>query len=148
MPRFEREMCLTRPVAAVFDFFCHTANWIRLAPPQLHLRLVDGPDRLHLGASFTVKGRRWGLPQRVVSDITAFEPDTLLVDQQRQGPFGKWVHTHRFAALDGETRLVDQVDYEPPGGMLGRLVTAASLARDLEWVFAFRDQQLRELLIK
>ena len=139
-------MCFARPVTEVFDFFCQPANWIKIAPPELHLRLLQGPDRLQRGALLTIKGRRWGMPQRVVSEITGFEPNRLIIDEQRQGPFAKWIHTQRFEELDTGTQIVDQIEYEPPGGILGLTVTAAFLARDLEKIFAFRAVKLRELL--
>jgi ligand-binding SRPBCC domain-containing protein len=146
MPRIEKAMCFARPLTEVFDFFCRTANLVRTLPPELHLRLVGGPDKLHLGALITLKGRRWGVAQTVQSEITAFEPFTLFIDQQRQGPFGKWVHCHRFEAANGGTRMIDQIEFEPPGGLLGLVVTVDFVQQDLEWILSYRAQKLRELL--
>src|SRR5436190_15590572 len=129
MPVFESALRFARPVAEVFDFLCQPVHWIKIAPPDLHLRLVEGPERIHLGASLTVKGRRWGMPQRVVSAITVFELNRLIVQEQRQGPFGKWIHTQGFEELAGGSRVVDQIEYEPPPGILGLTVTAAFLAK-------------------
>jgi ligand-binding SRPBCC domain-containing protein len=146
MPRFESVMSFSRPVAEVFDFFLRPANQARLSPPELHLLLVEGPERLQLGSSLTWKGRRWGVPQRVVSKVTALEPDALLVVEQQEGPFARWAHAQRFEATPAGTRVTDQIDYEPPGGLLGLTVTADRVGRDLEWLFAYRVQQLRGLL--
>jgi ligand-binding SRPBCC domain-containing protein len=146
MPHFEQTMRLSRPVAEVFDFFARPANLVRVSPPELHLRLIEGPERLELGARLTLRGWRWGVPQRVVSEVTAFESGVRFVDEQRKGPFGKWVHTHQFEADSGGTLVRDRIEYEPPGGVLGLVVTVGWIERDLEWIFTYRETKLRELL--
>ena len=60
------------------------------APPELHLHLVDGPAELQMGSLLTLRGRRWGVTQRMVNEITAFEEGALIVEEQRQGPFRSW----------------------------------------------------------
>jgi ligand-binding SRPBCC domain-containing protein len=146
MPRFERTLRLSRPAAEVFDFFADPANMVRVSPPELHMSLEEGPKRLALGSRIAIKVRRWGIPQRVVSEVTVFEPGVRFVDEQRQGPFGKWVHEHRFEAAPEGCVLHDVIDFEPPGGLMGLLVTANWVQKDLEWVFSCRDKKLRELL--
>src|SRR5579884_1284135 len=119
MPSFDAVQTVPRPLAEVFEFFLDPANLVRVSPPELHMRLVEGPPRLQLGSVIVLQGRRWGVPQRVVSAVTAFEPAASFVDEQRQGPFRRWRHVHRFEAAPEGTRIVDHIDYDPPGGLLG-----------------------------
>jgi ligand-binding SRPBCC domain-containing protein len=146
MPRFEASQCFARPVAEVFDFFRRPANLVKVSPPELHLRLVEGPEVLERGSRIVFQGRRWGLSQRVVSEVTAFELNAQIIDAQREGPFRQWVHTHRFETVPEGTRVIDQIDYEPPSGILGLVVTAAFIERDLRWIFDYRRKKLEELL--
>jgi len=146
MPRFEKTLTFPRPVADVFDFFLQPANLLRVSPPELHLQLVDPPERLQLGSRVTLKGRRWGIPQRITSEVTALEPNVLFVDEQREGPFRKWSHTHRFTSIPEGTQVQDIIDFEAPGGILGLIVSDMFILRDLEKVFAYRAARLRELL--
>src|SRR5262245_14986371 len=134
MPQFEAVQSFPLPPTEVFEFFRRPANLIRVSPPELHMKLVEGPERVELGSRLVLAGRRWGVPQRVVSEVTAFEMDAVFVDEQREGPFRKWVHTHRFEAIPGGCRVTDRVEYEPPGGMLGLVVNAGFVERDLRWV--------------
>jgi ligand-binding SRPBCC domain-containing protein len=145
MPSFDAVLTVPRPLAEVFEFFLDPANLVRVSPPELHMRLVEGPRRLQLGSVIVLQGRRWGVPQRVVSEITAFEPGASFVDEQRQGPFRRWRHAHRFEAVAEGTRIADRIDYEPPGGLLGLVATPKMLERDLEWVYGYRCEKLREL---
>jgi ligand-binding SRPBCC domain-containing protein len=146
MATFERTLPLALPAAEVFAFFLAPRLTVPLAPPELHLQLVEAPERLQLGSRVVRTGRRWGLPQRVVSEVIALEPDALLVESQLQGPFRRWVHGLHFTATDTGCVLRERVDFEPPGGMLGLLVTEAFLRKDLEWLFDYRHQKVLELL--
>src|SRR5579884_1561154 len=92
MPHFEDELVVPRPLPEVFDFFLDAHNLTRVSPPELHLRVVQAPPRLQLGSVVEARGRRWGVPQRIVSEVTALEPNVSFVDEQRHGPFGKFVH--------------------------------------------------------
>jgi ligand-binding SRPBCC domain-containing protein len=145
MALLEHKLTFGRPVADVFDFFCQPAHWVLISPPDLRLQLVEWPERIDLGACVIVKSRRWGMPQQVVTAITAFEPNRLIVQEQRQGPFARWIHAPRFEVVAVGTRLIDQIVYEPPRGLLGLTLTPAFLARDLERIFAFRSKKLSEV---
>ena len=146
MPVFESSQTFPKPLQEVFDFFRRPANLVVVSPPELHMRLDEGPEVLQLGSRVVLRGRRWGVPQRVASEVTAFESGVSFTDAQVEGPFGKWVHTHHFEAVDGGTLVKDHIEYEPPGGLLGLVVTAGLIERDLRWIFAFRAKKLAELL--
>jgi ligand-binding SRPBCC domain-containing protein len=147
MPRFEMVERLPAPLSRVFDFFSRPANLVKISPPELHFQLLSGPEQLHLGARIALQGRRWGLSQRLVSEVTVWEPEQRFVDEQREGPFKKWIHTHRFEALaDGGTHVTDSIEYEPPGGMLGFVITVKAVERDLKWIFEYRREKLAELI--
>ncbi len=63
------------------------------------------------------------------------------VDEQRRGPYRQWIHEHTFAEQDGGTVASDRVDYAVPGGAIANRVL---VARDLEKIFAFRQEILRK----
>jgi ligand-binding SRPBCC domain-containing protein len=146
MATLERTICVARPITEVFDFFSRPANLIVVSPPDLNLRLVSGPERVQLGARVKVQGGAWGISLTVESEIIAFEPPHRFTDEQRQGPLGKWTHTHRFEEVPGGTRIIDRVEFAAPTGMLGLLVTEDLLSQELQGVFDYREKKVRELL--
>jgi ligand-binding SRPBCC domain-containing protein len=146
MPNFESNTFLSRPIAEVFDFLTLPANLIEVTPPEFNLRLVEAPERLHLGARVIVQARRWGFAQRMVSEVTGFEPNRLLVDEQREGPFPKWRHSHLLQAVPDGTRMTDHIEFEAPGGMLGFLLTPEAVVSELQEMFAYRERRFQELL--
>jgi ligand-binding SRPBCC domain-containing protein len=65
------------------------------------------------------------------------------LEEQKEGAFRKWVHSHQFeATANAGTHVVDEIDYEPPGGMLGLLLTAGAVERELNEFFRYRNEQL------
>ncbi len=143
MPFFESSITLTRELSEVFAWFLQPALLIRTTPPELSLKLEEAPERLFLGAKTIIVGRRWGLSHRSVMEVTALEPEKLLVEEQRQGPFRRWCATQTFEAIEGGTCVTTRIDFEPPGGILGLNVTEAFVRRELERVFSHRAERLR-----
>jgi ligand-binding SRPBCC domain-containing protein len=140
MPRLQSSVRLEAPLADVFPFFADARNLEALTPPFLRFEILSaGPVEMRVGAFIDYRLRVHGLPLRWRSEITAWDPPHLFVDEQRRGPYRLWRHTHRFAA-DGEATLVeDDVEYAVWGGALvGRLL----VKRDLDRIFAFRRAAL------
>lgn len=146
MPQFSIAIEVPRPVHTVFDYLARPANLVQLAPAEMRLELVQAPDRLQLGSVMHWKARRMGISQALVNEVTAFDEVVLIAEEQRQGPFKRWAFVHRFDVTDLGTRITEELTYEPPGGLLGMFVTAEVIERELETLFAYRAQQLREIL--
>jgi len=144
MALFETSIILARPAEEVFDFFIQPALFIQTSPPELSLQLLEAPERLHRGARLKLAGRRWGIPHRMTTEVTAFEPGQLLAIRQTEGTFRHWEMTQRFEEQDGKTVVQTRIDFEPPGGLLGLVVTEAAVRRELEGVHAYRTERLRE----
>jgi ligand-binding SRPBCC domain-containing protein len=144
MPTFQNQLILPCSPAEAFDFLRVPANRLRLAPPDAPLELIEGPALLESGSRTTWKLRRFGVSQMVKLEVTACEPPTRLVEEQREGPLRRWVQTVTVTPAEQGAAVHDRIDFEPPGGMLGFLVTAAKIDEMLAITFAWRDQKLRE----
>src|SRR5688500_10370956 len=98
MAVFDTSVLLARPPEEVFAFFLKPALMIRIAPPELSLELLEGPEQLSLGARVKVRGRRWGIPHRATTEVTALEMNRLLTECQIEGIFRRWEMSHTFEA--------------------------------------------------
>ncbi|MBI3821298.1 MAG: hypothetical protein HY289_01315 [Planctomycetes bacterium] len=136
---------IARPLSDVFAFLTKPKNLVQLAPPDLNLELLTAPDVLMLGARLVWKGRRWGISQQMTHEVLTFEHEKLIIVEQKQGPLKRWVHANHFHATDAGTKIVEMIDYDPPGGMLGYLITADGIRKDLEKLMAYRERKLREI---
>src|SRR5262245_46918030 len=112
---------------------------MRLAPAEAGLRLLEAPDVVEVGSRIAVQARRWGLTRRVVTEVVELE---RLVEEQREGPFRRWVHRRWFAPTEGGCALTEEIDYDPPTGMLGRLLTVDVIERELRASYEGRVARL------
>ncbi|MDP9097455.1 MAG: SRPBCC family protein [Verrucomicrobiota bacterium] len=140
---FRSELLLPRKREEVFRFFADAGNLETLTPPWLNFHvLTPSPIEMHAGTSIDYRLRVRGLPLKWRSEITAWEPPMRFVDEQRRGPYRKWIHEHRFDEIGDGTLCTDLVRYSVVGGAL---VNRFLVRRDIEKIFAFRTEQLRKL---
>lgn len=148
MPQFVNRLFLVHPAEAVYALLSNPAQRVCLVPPDWHARLLEAPEVITSGARLRVEVRHFGLPRAGVSEFPEVVPAAKIVERQVEGPFRSWVHTQELAEAGASTTLIDTIDYELPGGMLGLLLTARVVEGQLTAWFAFRDRELAELLAR
>ena len=145
MPHYTATLEIAHPLAELFTFLTRPKNLVQLAPPDLHLELLTAPDNLTLGSRLVWKGRRWGVSQQMTHEVARFDHEKLIVVEQKKGPFARWVHSNHFEATAAGTRILERIEFDPPGGLLGYMVTAESIGKDLEKLLAYREKKLKEI---
>lgn len=140
--RFEHRSRMPATAEEVFDWHLREGAFERLAPPFDPAEVVAREGGVADGG--TVELRLGPLRQRWLARHTDFEPGRLFRDVQEEGPFARWEHTHEVIPADGGAcELVDRIDYDLPGGALGRMVAGGFVRERLERVFAYRHETLR-----
>lgn len=140
------QVLVPRSLQETFAFFEDPANLHQITPPWLALKLASPQVRMGKGAQIDYRIRWCGLPLRWRTLIVEYEPPFFFTDRQIKGPFRFWEHTHRFHPTEEGTLVEDEVLYELPFGCLGRLVHWLIVRRQLESIFRYRRERLRELL--
>jgi len=136
------EVWVPRPREEVFAFFSRAENLEALTPRWLHFSILPPrPIAMKAGTRIRYQLRLHGIPLRWESEITAWEPPHRFVDEQRSGPYRRWIHEHQFLEHDGGTTVRDIVQYSVAGGML---VHRLFVAPDLDRIFEFRRQKVAE----
>lgn len=148
MPIFTHAVTLAANAAEVMDFLRVPKHRLQLMPPEWPLELIDGPALLELGSKTTWKVSRFGMSQVLVYEVTVCDPPLRLVEEQRQGPFGRWMQSTSCRLIREGALVQDDIDYEPPGGMLGLLLSRAKIEESLAKTFDWRDRQLRMVFEK
>jgi len=165
MSRHTIECDLWVPVSIdeVWSFMKDPANLAKMTPSKFGTS-VDFQGPLLNGTRAQIKISVLGVP--LISWVAAFS-DVLdsgnqrqFVDTQERGPFAFWKHRHLFEAgsewVEGKrsgskvrlekpgTWIRDRVEYEVPAGPIGDLMDRIRIRRELEKLFAYRHEKLRE----
>lgn len=137
------ELWLPRPRNEIFPFFAEARNLETLTPSWLKFEvLTPAPIEMRPGALIDYRIRVHGIPIRWRTEISEWQAPHRFVDRQLKGPYTLWHHTHTFEERDGGTLCLDDVRYRPRGGAL---VNWLFVRRDVDRIFRFRQQRLREL---
>lgn len=146
MPTFEAAAEFACPPDVLFDFLIRPANIPKISPPDLSVSVIDAPKVVDIGSRITIEARNLGMRHRLTTVITALEPNALVADEQVEGPFRKYEHQRRLQESPGGALLTEYIDYEPPGGMLGLLLSKSRLEKYVAEMYEYRVQAMRALL--
>jgi uncharacterized protein (TIGR01777 family) len=129
----------------VFRWHTRPGAFERLLPPWESVRVLDrgngvAPDsRVSLETRIGPFSKRW---LAVHSDV---QEGRSFTDEQLEGPFESWVHTHTVVPSSGNgggSVLEDRVEYALPGGTVGNVLAGAWVRRKLERMFEHRHRVL------
>lgn len=142
----ESEQWVPASLEEVFRFFSDAGNLELLTPQWLRFQiLTPQPIPMFPGTLIDYRLHWHSIPMRWRTEITAWQPPHAFEDLQLKGPYKLWHHTHRFQAVDGGTLIRDRVEYSLPFGIVGRMVHAFSVRRNVESIFAFRERKVEEI---
>jgi ligand-binding SRPBCC domain-containing protein len=117
MTRIHLETHIDAPIELVFDLARDLDLHARSMAASSE-RAVGGrtSGRIDQGEAVTWRARHFGLWWSLTSLITIVEPPTRFVDVQERGPFAWFRHEHRFASIEGGTRMADDWEHVSPSG--------------------------------
>ncbi len=146
MPIFERSFTVKAPLRAVAAFHDDPASLIAITPPPVHVTIqrFDKPVRVGSRVIFRLGVGPFGVTWD--GTIAEYADQQFFRDVQNRGPFGAWSHTHSFMAEAGGTRVTDRVEYEPPLGVIGKLLDPVVVRPWLAFLFNYRARMTRDLL--
>ncbi|HKX28983.1 MAG TPA: SRPBCC family protein [Blastocatellia bacterium] len=133
-------------LSEAWDFFSNPANLTLLTPPELKMQILTPVSRpMYAGQIITHQVRPlFNIPILWVTEITQVREPHYFVDEQRYGPYRMWHHQHFFREVSGGVVAEDLVDYMMPAGPLGSVIRQLLVSRQLEKIFEYRAQALRQ----
>lgn len=142
LERVVQAVVVPAPLAETFAFFADAANLERLTPDWLHFEIrTPMPLVMREGLEIEYRLRLYGVPVPWRSRIDVWEPGVCFVDRQVAGPYRWWRHEHRFEAVAGGTRVIDDVEFVPRA----RWISGPIVRRDVARIFAHRRRALLEI---
>lgn len=114
----------------------------RLIPPWERVDVVERSGSIADGATVVVRIRQGPLALRWVARHRDYDPGHRFVDEQVEGPFARWVHTHSFEPQGPSScRITDRIELAPPAGAAGRLA-GPLVRRRVERMLKYRHEVL------
>ena len=139
--RFEQSVELPASAESAYAWHERSGAFERLTPPWESVRLLERTGGLADGR-VVLEVALGPFPQRWVAQHRDGIPGRQFVDEQVEGPFARWIHTHTFEPLGPDRcRLVDRIEYALPFGAAGELA-AGSVAHRLTRTFGYRHATL------
>ena len=145
MASYRTEVLLAAPADEIFDFLIRPENVIRVTAPDVALKPVTAPEVFEQGSRIELELSGFGPPQRFLYEVTEFLRPNRFTETLVKGPLKSFRHEHAFESTPNGTLVIDQVEFQPPGGMLGFLVTEDRIRKGLEHGLRFRYAQLARM---
>jgi len=143
MAAFETEVNVQATVEELFDFLIQPINIKAISPPEMGLKFIEAPDKYSNECEVRFAVQTMGQIQEFTHRITHFDEPNLFIEELIVGPLPLWKHSHHFATTDaGLTTLKDVIEFKPPGGLIGLMMSEARILDSLEDGFYYRHQQL------
>ncbi|HZH02420.1 MAG TPA: SRPBCC family protein [Myxococcaceae bacterium] len=142
MARISRFHVRTRmpvPAEALFAWHERPGAFERLNPPFDPVEVLERSGGLEVGARTVIQVKVGPIAQRWAAVHTRYQPGHLFEDEQRGGPFRRWVHTHRTEPSEaGASILDDSISYALPLPPFGDWLGGTFVRSKLERLFAYR----------
>lgn len=122
-----------------------TVDLTAVALGSRRARAVEGVRTGPMGKGDAVTWRGWhfGWQRRHESVIEELRPCSYFLSVMRRGSFALYEHEHHFAAMDGGTRIRDEVRFRVSGWMGGRIVEGM-VGRRVAWLLRRRNAAIKE----
>ncbi|MGM0545579.1 MAG: SRPBCC family protein [Bacteroidota bacterium] len=146
MYRLRQEQVLHTSMDELWQFISHPVNLNKITPPELDFTIIsDVPDKMYNGllVEYDVKLPLLGHSEWV-TEIKHIVPGEEFVDEQRVGPYRFWYHHHKIEEVESGVKMIDQVNYVPPYGILGKITNSLLIRNKLRDIFDYRKQVLHQ----
>lgn len=131
-----------------WDFFSSPKNLAKITPPHMGFIITSefNDEKMYPGMLITYKvSPLMGIKMDWCTEITHVLDKQYFVDEQRFGPYAMWHHQHHFKVVAGGVEMIDIVDYAIPFGILGRMMNSILISSEIEKIFSFRAEKIKEL---
>lgn len=133
----------------LWKFFSSPENLLQITPPQVKFIVLSNPEdikTMRQGLIIRYKVSPFlGIYYNWTTEITEFKEKDYFVDVQTEGPYKLWKHRHSFKAIGGGVEMTDELEYQLPYGFIGKIAHALFIRKQVEKIFIFRYQKLRDM---
>ena len=150
MALFESRTDVLTSAEQLFEFLIKPANLQAIAPPDMQFVYVNPPPVIKIGDRLTCKAQAYGVIQQLTYEIEHLNAPSMFREKMVEGPFKLWQHDYIIESQSSSdlVTLINRIEFEPPGGLIGFLVTEDKILDALEDGFDYRRKELQRLFAK
>ncbi len=127
-------------------FLGRTANLPQISDPDLELEILSAPEFVTVGETIEFRITAYGFKQRATHEYVTVD-DLQIIENQIDGPLRAWKHSQQIEIVAAaQCRLTDRIEFQPPGGMLGYLLTEAKVLDSIQDGMQIRYDALNEII--
>ena len=146
MPEIVCSTDLNCSVDTLRGYLGKTSNLKNITDPDMSLKIVSADDVIQEESEIEFQVSTYGIKQSMKHRYTAVSA-TLIQSEQLEGPTRTWIHQVIMEDTGNSTcRLTDKIEFEPPGGMMGFVMTEAKIRESVLEGMEFRYEALAEIL--
>ena len=139
--QFVKESLVRTTPERVFAFHEQPEVLSLLLPPWESCKIVKQGRISELGSQTIIEAKTLGpFATRWIAEHTVYDPPRRFEDVQIAGPFHSWRHRHIIKPHADGAILRDEIDYEPPLGVLGRIAAPLIIEPRLRKLFEYRHR--------
>jgi ligand-binding SRPBCC domain-containing protein len=145
MPVIELTTTIKAPITICFDL-ARSIDFHKQSTEGTGEEAIGGVTTGLIGIDEEVTWRatHFGIRQTLTSKITGFEYPVYFRDEMQRGAFKKIEHDHRFEKSGDVTIMNDRLEFESPGGIIGKLFNRIVLEKYLRNLLAKRNNMIKE----
>jgi ligand-binding SRPBCC domain-containing protein len=142
--RFVKETVFPVSAAVLWGFHERPDVLSLLTPPWQKTEILQPPASLEVGTRVVLRTKLGPLWQTIVAEHVAYERGHSFADRMLEGPFARWLHRHIITPRGAsESMLTDDVEYELPLGVLGRVFGGPIARHQIQRLFDYRHEVTR-----
>ncbi len=137
---------INAPIGEVFDLN-RNIDIHKLSTAKSNETAIDGVTSglINLNETVTWRGKHFGIYQTHKSLISVMEFPNYFVDEMIEGRFKSFKHQHTFTEQNGVTIMKDEIEYETPFGIIGKMFDKLILKNYLTDFIRERNEFIKDL---
>ncbi len=148
MHKIHKEQVVRSSLEQVWNFIKDPNNLNAITPDALDFKIIsDVPPEMTNGLliEYRIKIPLIG-HQTWLTEIKHIRSMHSFVDEQRAGPYRFWYHYHELHDTGNGIRIIDDVTYMVPFGVLGRCINFLVISKMLVKIFDYRAKMFEKIL--
>jgi len=145
MPTIELVTEIESTLEICFDL-SRSIDLHKISTAQTNEEAVSGitSGLINMGEIVTWQATHFGIRQKLVSKITAFERPYYFRDEQISGAFKSFYHNHKFEFVGEKIVMKDTFNFESPFGIFGILFNNLILTKYMKEFLIERNKIIKE----